>query len=71
MAVFSVSGDGETNIEITLKLPCEDSICLLYQRGLDGYDISGQQSAHLHNVLKGVQLSLGVEGSGGARRGGL
>lgn len=60
MAVFSVAEDGETNVEITLKLPCEDSVCLLHQRGPDGCDISGQQSAHLRKVLKGVQLSLGM-----------
>lgn len=54
MAVFSVAEDGETKVEIALKLPCEDSVCLLHQRGSDGCDISGQQSAHVHKVLKGV-----------------
>lgn len=42
MAFFSVAEDGEINVEITLKLPCEDNVCLLHQRGPDGCDISGQ-----------------------------
>lgn len=54
MAVFSVAEDGETKVEIALKLPCEDRVCLLQHSGPDGCDISVQQSAHLHKVLRGM-----------------
>ena len=43
----------------TMKLFCEDNVCLLHQRGLEGDDISDQQSANLHQVLKEAHSSFG------------